>query len=81
MHWGFKGTVFQKNRMGGYMLGMVNNLQQKILKISLKQKLLYAYTENTLNGEISTESVDISVNNNMKKKKIRFLVSTLYGID
>ncbi len=63
------------------MLGMVNNLQQKILKISLKQKLLYAYTENTLNGEISTESVDISVNNNMKKKKIRFLVSTLYGID
>ncbi len=30
----------------------------------MKQKLLYAYTETTLNGEISTESVYNSVNNN-----------------
>jgi hypothetical protein len=30
----------------------------------IKQKLLYAYTETTLNSEISTESVYNSVNNN-----------------
>jgi hypothetical protein len=30
----------------------------------LKKKLLYAYTETTLNGEISNKSVYISVNNN-----------------
>jgi hypothetical protein len=36
--------------------------------LSLKQKLLYAHTENTLNGEISTESVYISVNNNTNLK-------------
>jgi hypothetical protein len=31
--------------------------------------LLYAYTETALNGQISTESVDISVNNNTNLKK------------
>ncbi len=35
----------------------------------LKQKLLCEYTENTLNGKISTESVYIAVNNNMNEKK------------
>ncbi len=38
--------------------------------------------ETTLNGEISTESVYNSVNNNTNlKKKFRFFISTLYGID
>jgi hypothetical protein len=37
------------------------------LNIFLKN-LLYAYTENTLNGEIGTKSVDISANNDTNKK-------------
>jgi hypothetical protein len=41
--------------------------------MSLNPKLLYAYTENKLNGEKRTESVDISVNNNMNFKKIEIL--------
>jgi hypothetical protein len=47
------------------------------------KKLLYSCMENTLNGEISTESVYISVNNNtnLKKHSIRFFLSTLFGID
>ncbi len=73
MNWDFKGTVFQKKSDGwlltGYMLGYGEQFRKKFLKISLKQKLFYAYTENTLNGEISTKSVDISVNNNMNLKK------------
>ena len=52
-----------------------------IFWLSLKEKLLYAHTENTLNGEISTESVYILVNNNTNLKKFRFFLSTLYGID
>jgi hypothetical protein len=40
-----------------------------IFLLSLKT-LLYAYTENTLNGEISTESVYISDNNNTNLKTI-----------
>jgi len=38
---------------------------------SLKPKLLYVYTENTLNGEINTKkNVYISVNNNTNFKKL-----------
>ncbi len=39
----------------------------------LKQKLLDDYTENMLNGEISTKSVYISVNNNTKIFKLEIL--------
>ncbi len=46
--------------------------------MSLKPKLLYAYTWNTLNGKISTESVDISDNNNKNKKKIE--IRSIYTI-
>jgi hypothetical protein len=59
----FKRTVFQKNGMGGYILALDEQFTKFIFWLSLKQKRLYAYTENTLNAEISTESVDISVNN------------------
>jgi hypothetical protein len=66
----FKRTVFRKNGIGGYILP----LDEQFTKfLSLKQKLLYAYTENTLNGEISTESVYISVNNNTNLKKNEIL--------
>ncbi len=37
------------------------------------KKMLYAYTENTLHGELSTESVYISVNNNTNLKKLSIL--------
>jgi hypothetical protein len=46
----------------------MNSLQKKNFWLSLKQKLLYAYTETTLNGEISTVSVYISVNTNTNLK-------------
>jgi hypothetical protein len=36
--------------------------------------------ETTLNGEISTKSVYISVNNNKNKNFFRFFLSTLYGM-
>jgi hypothetical protein len=52
------------------MLARVEQFTIFIFWLSLKQKLLCAYTENTLNGEISTESVHISVNNNMNFKNI-----------
>jgi hypothetical protein len=70
MNWDFKGTVFKK-KSDGWLYAWVQYGEQftkKFLKISLKQKFFYAYTENTLNGEISAKSVDISV-------------STLDGID
>ncbi len=47
----------------------MDSLKIFIFWLSLKQKLLYAQPENTLNGEISTESVYISVNNNTNFKK------------
>ncbi len=50
--------------MGGYILAYDELFTKFIFWLSLKQKLLYAYTENTLNDEITTESVCISVNNN-----------------
>jgi hypothetical protein len=40
--------------------------------------MLYAYTENTLNGKISPKSVYILVNNNEKFKKI--LILSIYTI-
>jgi hypothetical protein len=67
---GFKGTAFRKNRMWGYILAKDEQFKNKNFWLSLKQKLLYAHTETTLNGEISTESVYISVNNNTNLKKI-----------
>ncbi len=67
---GLKRDRVSKNRMGGYMLAKSEHFTIFIFWISLKQKLLYAHTENTLNGEISTESVYISVNNNTNKKKL-----------
>ncbi len=66
----FKGKVFWKNRMEGYMLAQDEQFTKKFVWLSIKQKLLYAYTETTLNGEISTESVYNSVNNNTNLKKI-----------
>jgi hypothetical protein len=47
----------------------MDSLIIKFFWISLKPKLLYAYTETALNGQTSTESVDISVNNNTNLKK------------
>jgi hypothetical protein len=64
-----KGKCFEKIEWGVICLPRMNSLQKKIL-LSIKQKLLYAYTETTLNGEISTESVYNSVNNNTNLKKI-----------
>jgi hypothetical protein len=66
---GFKGTAFRKNLMGGYILAWYGQFKNLIFWLSLKQKLLYVHTETTLNGEISTESVYISVNNNTHLKK------------
>jgi hypothetical protein len=40
-----------------------NSIQNLFLDI-FKQQLLYAYTKNTLKDKISTQSVNISVNNN-----------------
>jgi hypothetical protein len=46
----FKGTVYQKNRMGHYILAQKNNF--RILFFSnLFKKLLSACMGNTLNGE------------------------------
>ncbi len=64
----FKGTLFRKNVMGGYLPAYDEKFTKFIFWLSLKQELLYAYTENTLNGKISTESVYISVNNNTNFK-------------
>ncbi len=51
----------------------MDSLKIKFFLLSFKQKLLCAHTENTLNGEINTESVYISVNNNTNFKKIYIL--------
>jgi hypothetical protein len=75
-----KGQCFKKIEWGVICLRRVNNLQY-FFWLSLKQKLLYAYMENTLNGETSTESVYISVINNTNFKKFRFFLYTLYGIE
>jgi hypothetical protein len=41
----FKGTLFQKNVIGSYILAYDEQFIQFIFWLSLKQKLLYAYTE------------------------------------
>ncbi len=56
--------------MGSYTLDSGEQFRNLIFWISLEKKMLYAYTENTLNGKISPKSVYISVNNNTKFKKI-----------
>ncbi len=75
----FKGTTFQKNVMGGYIQPRINSLQILFL-VFFNKKLLYTYTEKSLNGEISTKSVCISVNN-IVYKIFRFFLSTIYGIN
>jgi hypothetical protein len=65
-----KGKCFEKIEWGVTCLPKMNSLKKKIFWLSIKQKLLYAYTETTLNGEISTESVYNSVNNYTNLKKI-----------
>jgi hypothetical protein len=65
-----KGQHFEKIEWGVINLPRMNSLKIKIFWLSLKQKLLYEHTENTLNDEISTESVYISVDNNTNLKKI-----------
>ncbi len=63
-----KGQCFEKIEWG--VIYLPRKFTKFIFWLSLKQKLLYAYMENTLNGEISTVSVYISVNNNTNLKKI-----------
>jgi hypothetical protein len=46
-----KETVFRKNEMGGYILACDEQFTKFIFWLSLKQKPLFAYTENTLNGK------------------------------
>jgi hypothetical protein len=56
---------FEKMEWGViHILAQDEQFTKFIFQLSLILKLLYAYTENTLHGEISTESVYISVNNN-----------------
>jgi hypothetical protein len=62
----FKETVFLKNLMGSYTLDSGEQFRNLIFWISLEKKMLYAYTETTLNGKISPKCVYISVNNNTK---------------
>ena len=57
-----KGKCFEKIEWGVICLPRMNSLAKKWL--SIKQKLLYAYTETALNGKISTERVYNSVNKN-----------------
>jgi hypothetical protein len=79
--WVFQRDIVSKKCNGGVIyLPTMNSFQNKFLVI-FKTKLLYAYTENTLNGKISTESVYISVHNNTNLKKFRFFVPTLHGMD
>ncbi len=60
-----KGKYLEKIEGMIIYLSRMNSLQIEFFGIFLKQKLLHAYTENTLNSEISTKSVYISINNNM----------------
>ncbi len=50
------------------MVVQYEQFKNLIFWISLKPELLYAYTETTLNGEIYTLSVNISVKNNTNLK-------------
>jgi hypothetical protein len=58
-----KGQHFEKIEWGViYVLACDEQFKNLIFWISLKLKLLYANTENTLNGKINTKSVYISDN-------------------
>ncbi len=59
--------------MGDYILAQDEQFTKFFFGLSIKQKLLYAYTETTQNGEKSTESVYNSVNNNTNFKKFQIL--------
>ncbi len=59
------------------MLGQGEQFTIFIIWLSLKEKLLYAHAETTLNGEISTESMYFSVNDSTNLKKFRFFLSIL----
>jgi hypothetical protein len=63
-----RDSFLKKFNKGVIYLPRMNSLQNIFLVIC-KTKLLFVYTENKLKGEISTESVYISVNNNTNKKK------------
>ncbi len=52
--------------MGSYTIDSGEQFRNLIFWISVEKKMLYAYTETTLNGKISPKSVYISVNNNKK---------------
>jgi hypothetical protein len=69
----FKGTAFQKNRVGGYILGKDEQFTNLFFWKSFKKNLLFAYTENTLNNKISPKSVFISFNNNTNFKIFQVL--------
>jgi hypothetical protein len=43
---------------------MLRSISDFYFWVMFEKKMLYAYTETMLNGEISTKSVFISVNNN-----------------
>jgi hypothetical protein len=62
--WGLLRGSILKKWMWGYILAQDEHFTYFSFWISLKQKLLSAQTENTLNGKISTESVYILVNDN-----------------
>ncbi len=80
---GFKGTAFRKNRMGGLYACLVWTVKKLNFLVIFKTKTANAHTENTLNGEISTESVYCISQLIIIKilKQFSFFLSTLYGID
>ncbi len=65
-----KGQCFEKIEWGVICLAKGEQFTIFIFWLSLKEKLLYAHTETTLNREISTESIFFSVNNNTNFKKV-----------
>jgi hypothetical protein len=60
-----KRQFFEKLNGELYSCLRVNSLQIYILDI-FRKKMLYAYTEKTLNGKLNPKSEYISVNNNTK---------------
>jgi len=73
-----KGQHFKKCVWGLYNCLRWTGYKFNFLEI-LKTKLLYVYTENTLNGKLSPKSVYISFNNNTNFKFFRFFPYTRYG--
>jgi hypothetical protein len=73
------GLCFQKIKCG--VICLCRGELFTIFIFWLSTTALCVYMENTLNGEISTESVHISVNNNTNCKNFLFFLSTLYGKD